>query len=66
MSWAVGDGSMQLGVEDGVEGKRAELEVDPHGRRDNFSREDDSVTQAVGDTTPEAEEGWVEGEEPPS
>lgn len=53
-------------MEDGVEGKRAELEVDPHGRRDSFSREDDSVTQAAGDTAPEVEEGWAEGEEPPS
>lgn len=33
---------MQLWVEDGVEGKRAELEVDPHGRQESLSREGDS------------------------
>lgn len=29
-------------MKDGVEGKRAELEVDPNGRQDSLSREDDS------------------------
>ena len=47
-------------VEDGVEGKRAELEVDPHGRQESLSREGDSVIQALGDTTLEVKEGWVE------
>lgn len=51
---------MQLWVEDGVEGKRAELDVDPHGRQESLSREGDSVIQALGDTTLEVKEGWVE------
>lgn len=51
---------MQLWVEDEVEGKRAELEVDPHGRQESLSREDDSVIQEMGDTTLEVKEGWVE------
>ena len=47
-------------MKDGVEGKRAELEVDPNGRQDGLSREDDSSTQATGDTTLAVKEGWVE------
>ena len=60
MSWAVVGGSVQLWVEDEVEGKRAELEVDPHGKQESLSREDDSVIQEMGDTTLEVKEGWVE------
>lgn len=43
---------------DGIEGKRAELEVDLCGRRDRLSREDESVAHAAGDTTLEADEEW--------
>lgn len=51
---------MQLWVEDGVEGKRAELEVDPHGRQESLSREGDSVILVTGRHNSEVKEGWVE------